>query len=349
MQLAFAHRDQSWQGHIDSAMAKGEVRIPDQLGGSNRIELKMDLLNLSAMDQLEMSGGDEVVSELPLIDIDSRRLLWRSVDLGHLKLQTERLFNGIHFKQVQLRGAKSKIDFSADWLKQGLGTTTQLNGNLSMDGFGDMLAMLGITEDIKETSANIHFNGGWSGGPQQFSLAKLNGDLSIDLQDGRISSIEPGFGRLLGLLAMEQWVKRLSLDFTDIYRQGLAFDHIGGHFKIKDGLASTNDLNIDAVAAKFSLVGQANLLDKTVAQRVAVVPKSSGAVPIAGTIVGGIATLITKVVTDDYKEGYFFGSYYQLAGTWGNIEVTPLHDQDGLVNKTWHGLTDFGWLDSMTE
>lgn len=349
MQLQFEHRDQAWQGMIDSAMAKGELRIPDQLGGNNRIDLKMDFLNLSAMTNLNLDGADDIVTELPLIDIDSKRLLWRSVDLGHLKLQTERLFNGIHFKKVQLRGAKSKIDFSADWLKQLGGTSTQIDGNLSMDGFGPFLAELDVTDDIKETSANITFKGGWNGAPQQFSAAKLNGQLTIDLNDGRISSIEPGFGRLLGLIAMEQWVKRLSLDFTDIYRQGLAFDHIGGRFKIKDGLAFTNDLTVDAVAAKFSLAGYANLVNKNVNQRVAVVPKSSDALPIAGTIVGGIATLITKVVTDDYKEGYFFGSQYQLAGTWGNIEVTPLHDQDGLVNKTWQGLTDFGWLNSITQ
>jgi uncharacterized protein (TIGR02099 family) len=349
MQLHFEHRDQAWQGVIDSVMAKGELRIPDQRAGNNRIDLNMDFLNLSAMDKINLDGADEVVTELPLIDIDSKRLLWRSVDLGHLKLQTERLLNGIHFKKVQLRGEKSKIDFSADWLKRPGGTNTQINGNLSMEGFGPFLAELGITEDIKETTANIGFNGGWNGAPQQFSAAKLNGQLTIDLDDGRISSIEPGFGRLLGLIAMEQWVKRLSLDFTDIYRQGLAFDHIGGHFKINDGLASTSDLNIDAVAAKFSIAGYVNLVNKTIDQRVAVVPKSSGALPIAGTIVGGIATLITKVVTDDYKDGYFFGSQYQLSGAWGNVEVSPLHDQDGLVKKTWHGLTDFGWLESITK
>jgi hypothetical protein len=55
--------------------------------------------------------------------------------------------------------------------------------------------------------------------------------------------------------------------------------------------------------------------------------------------------MITQVVTDDYREGYFLGSQYKLAGNWGNVEVTPLHDQDGLLNKTWRGLTNFGWLE----
>jgi uncharacterized protein (TIGR02099 family) len=346
-QMQFA--DKQWQGSIDSNMAKGRFSVPEQLSGNNRIKLNMDFLNLSAMDKFNLDSADEVVTELPLIDIDSVRLLWRGVDLGALMLQTERVSNGIHFKTIQLQGGKRKINLSADWLKQPTGTVTQIKGTLQADKFGDLLSRLAFSDDFKETTADIGFKGGWRGGPHQFSLSRLNGLLQLDLKDGRISSIEPGFGRLLGLIAMEQWVKRLSLDFRDVYRQGLAFDEIKGHIKIKDGLAYTEDLTVDAVAANFYLAGYANLADKTLDQRVAVVPKSSDAVPIAGTIVGGIASIITQVVTDDYREGYFFGSQYQLSGAWGNIEVTPLHDEDGLLKKTWRGLTDFGWLNSITE
>ncbi|MDD2760088.1 MAG: AsmA-like C-terminal region-containing protein, partial [Methylomonas sp.] len=340
----FQRHDQRWQGSIDAAMAKGYFTIPEQLGGGNRIKLDMDYLNLSAMDKFDLEATDEAVTELPLIDIDSRQLLWRSVDFGRLQLQTERLANGIHFKKIQMRGGNGQIDLTADWLKQAGGSATQVRGHLKMDGFGKFLSQLGYTDDIKETSADIQFRGGWRGGPHQFAMSALDGQLQLDLTDGRISSIEPGFGRLLGLIAMEQWVKRLSLDFSDIYREGLDFDQIKGRFRIKDGQAFTDDLTVDAVAATFNIDGLTNLVDKAVNLRVSVIPKSSGAVPIAGTIVGGIASIITQVVTDDYKEGYFFGSQYQLSGNWGNVEVTPLHDEDGLVNKTWRGLTNFDWL-----
>jgi len=341
------HRDQAWQGDIDSSMAKGRVLIPDQQKGDQRIKLQMEYLNLSAMDTFNLDASNYFVADLPLIDIISRKLFWRSVDLGPLHLQTERLANGIHFRKIDLGNEKSHIELTGDWLKQPTGgTSTQIRGSLKMDNFGDFLSRLGYTNDLKETSANINFKGNWSGGPQQISMQRLNGRLNIALKDGRISSIEPGFGRLLGLVAMEQWGKRLSLDFSDIYREGLAFDEIKGNFIIKNGLAFTNDLIIDAVAATFSISGVTNLVDKTIDQRVAVVPKSSDAIPIAGTIVGGIASIITQVITNDYKEGYFFGSQYHLSGSWGDVKVTPLHDEDGLVNKTWRGLTDFDWLDS---
>ncbi len=367
LQCRLQHKEQHWQGTINSEMAKGHFKIPDQRGGNDRIDLRMEYLNLSAMDKFSFESADEVINDLPLVDIDSRQLLWRGMDLGVLKLQAKRVVNGIHFDKFQLSGAKSKIDLTADWLKQpaadaqgrtlkginasvaqgttpGATSTTLVQGTLKADDFGQLLTQLNFSDDIKETTADITFKGGWRGGPHQFSLGRLNGQLQLELKDGRISSIEPGFGRLLGLIAMEQWVKRLSLDFSDIYRQGLAFDDIKGRFSIRDGLAYTEDLTVNGVAATFNIAGFVNLADKTVDQRVAVVPKSSDALPIAGTIVSGVAGLITRVVTNDYEEGYFLGSKYQLSGNWGNVEVTPLHDEDGLLNKTWRGLTNFDWL-----
>lgn len=344
LQCHFQHSNQSWHGIINSEMAKGRINLPDQLGGSDQIRLEMDSINLSAMTSLDLDAAEQAISELPLIEIDSQQVLWRNVNLGKLKLQTERLINGIHFKKIKLSGAGKNIDLTAHWIKQLNGTSTQINGNLSMNGFGQFLSNLGFSDDFKETHAELNFNGGWLGAPHQFSLAKLNGVLQVKLSDGRISSIEPGFGRLLGLLAMEQWVKRLSLDFSDIYRQGLAFDAITGSLKINNGMAYTDNLLVDAVSAKMKVIGSANLIDKTLDNRIAVIPKSSDALPIAGTIVGGIAAVVTEVITNDYQEGYFFGSEYKVTGQWGNLEVTPTRDRDGILNKTWHGPTDFNWL-----
>ena len=98
--------------------------------------------------------------------------------------------------------------------------------------------------------------------------------------------------------------------------------------------------------ARVKVSGVVDLQRETLSHRVSVVPKSSDAVPIAGTIVGGIASIVTQALTDDYKEGYFFGSEYQINGSWDNVEVTPLHDGDGLLTKTWTELTDFPWLKS---
>jgi uncharacterized protein YhdP len=143
---------------------------------------------------------------------------------------------------------------------------------------------------------------------------------------------------------LEQWLKRIQLDFSDVYSEGLTFDSINGHFDIFQGKASTKNLTVDAIPAKILLQGDTDFVRENVNYLIDVTPKSADAVPIAGTIVGKIMSLVGKTLTGENQDGFFFGSQYQVKGSWGNVEVIPMHENDGLIQKTWHGITDFSWL-----
>nr|WP_305909175.1 AsmA-like C-terminal region-containing protein [Methylomarinum sp. Ch1-1]MDP4522066.1 AsmA-like C-terminal region-containing protein [Methylomarinum sp. Ch1-1] len=336
--------DQYWQGSLSSPLARGGIRLPDASVADNKIMLQMNYLDLTRIAGLDLPVSSINSERIPLISIVSDRLLWRGVDLGRLELETERTSQGVHFDKIMLSGRDGLIELTADWLRSGDENATELRGRLISADFGRFLGELGYNDDLHETEAVVDFSGGWNGAPYQFDLAGLQGEMQVDLKGGRISSIEPGFGRLLGLIAMEQWVKRFTLDFRDIYQKGLAFNRITGKFIVSEGKGLTDDLLIDAVSARVKIIGETDLLQETLDYRVLVLPKSSDALPIAGTIVDRVASLVTQALTDDYKEGYFFGSEYKVEGTWGNAEITPLHDRDGLLKKTWTELTDFPWL-----
>lgn len=344
LQMDLQRSEQIWQGTIDSPLAQGRLSLPAKWSDDQTVRLRMSRLDLSKLGALRFPDRKQKKTAMPLLDIESEQVLWRGVALGVLRLQTENRPNGVHFKTIRLGGRDDQVELTADWLLRGDDSQTQIHGSLHSNDFGRLLERLGYNDDIKETEAKIDVSGRWGGAPQSFSLADFVGQLNIRLGEGRISSIEPGFGRLLGLIAMEQWSKRFTLDFSDVYETGLAFNRVDGRFDIQGGKAMTDNLLIDAVSARVKIKGSADLLEKTLDHTVLVLPKSSDALPIAGTIVGGIASVITQVLTDDYKEGYFFGSGYHISGTWGNAEITPLHDRDGLLKKTWTGLTDFSWL-----
>jgi hypothetical protein len=76
-----------------------------------------------------------------------------------------------------------------------------------------------------------------------------------------------------------------------------------------------------------------------------VVPKSYDAVPIAGTIVGKVAEIIGKSITGKDQAGFFFGREYLVKGQWDKVNIKPLHENDGLLQKTWNSMTDFPWLE----
>jgi uncharacterized protein YhdP len=167
--------------------------------------------------------------------------------------------------------------------------------------------------------------------------------MDVKLNNGRILSIEPGFGRVLGILAVAQWIKRLQLDFGDIYKEGLTFNSIKGHFDLLNGKATTKDLTIDAVPAKITIIGDTDLVNQTVDYVIKVVPKSLDAVPIAGTIVSRVAAMVGKTLTGEDQEGFFFGTQYLVKGHWDDIKISSQHENDGLFQKTWNSITDFPW------
>jgi len=340
-EIAMKRFGQQWQGDLTCPAAKGAFVIPVDRTDNNKIKLEMAYINLSELMQIDFQSDEVGTEDLPLIDVFSDHFWWENVNLGSLSIETERTLTGIRFNRIDVMANDHKIEMTADWTKQDKGSVTDFQGTLLADDFGALLSEFGITDDIKEANATVKFSGQWPKAPYQFSLATVEAEVDMLLKDGRVSSIEPGLGRLLGLVAMDQWIKRLTFDFGDLFKKGLSFNDINGRFVVSKGRAHTADLLVDAVPAKITIAGETDLLTKSLDYSVSVIPKSSGAIPIAGTIVGRIAGTITQAVTDDYKKGYFFGSKYHVTGKWGDIKVKALHDQDGIFNQTWMGLTDF--------
>jgi uncharacterized protein (TIGR02099 family) len=346
--LALKPEGNYWAGDINSSIAMGKLKIPVDLNRANSISLAMDVLDLTVLKQLKFQDDAlkpaKVPDIMPLITITSQKTLWQSVDLGQLNVETERIPNGIAFKRFELAGNDQKLVLSGNWKVNGKKSETQIHGNLNMPRAGQFLSKLGITKDLTETSAVVDFTGVWNAAPYQFSLADLQGQIDVNFKGGRILSVEPGFGRILGILAMAQWIKRFQLDFSDVFEEGLTFIGIKGHFDLLNGKATTNNLVVDAIPAKITLTGNTDLINQTVDYVVNVVPKSADAVPIAGTIMGKVAALIGRTLTGKDQEGFFFGSQYLVKGVWRDAQIIPLHENDGLLQKTWNGITGFPWL-----
>ena len=348
--LSLKPKAQQWLGTLDSQFAKGKLTIPFDLKGANRISLNMDELDLSLLKQLKNQKPTQafepslIPESMPLLTLSSNKTRWQTIDLGQLNLVTERTANGMSFKNITINGDKQKLSLSGDWQVNGKQSITRAQGRLEMLRADELFKQFNISNDFSKTSGMADFKVSWQGAPHQFSIANLQGQLDLELNEGRLLSVEPGFGRILGVLAVAQWVKRLQLDFSDIYEEGLSFNSIKGHFELANGKAHTDNLIVDAIPAKITITGDTDLLHQTVNNTIMVAPKSADALPIAGTIMGKVSSFIGKSLTGKDQDGFFFGSQYLVKGEWGKVQVIPRHENDGLLQKTWNGLTDFSWL-----
>jgi uncharacterized protein (TIGR02099 family) len=337
-----------WNGSLNSSFANGLIQLPVDPKNGGMITLDFDRLELSALTRFQAEENDasslSAPDFFPLLSVTSKNTLWKSEPLGRLFLETERKQNGLNFKRIELTGADQKLLASGDWRLQGDQSLTEVQGALELFKGGQLFSKLGISNDLVETKGRIDFDMRWLAPPHRFSLMDLQGQLDMDLKSGRILSIEPGFGRVLGILAMAQWIKRLQLDFSDVYKEGLSFNSIKGRFDLSKGKAVTHNLVVDAVPAKITLSGDTDLIKHTVDHIVDVTPKSAEALPIAGTIMSKVAAFVAKSLTGAEHQGFFFGSQYLVRGRWDDVQITSLHENDGILQKTWNGITDFPWL-----
>ena len=180
--LALKHNGNYWTGAIARSFAKGKIRIPVDFKSTDRINLDMELLDLSALKQIgakEASPLQTLSPELmPLLTVTSQKTLWQSIDLGRLSLETERIPGGMGFKNVELAGENQKLVLSGDWQANGGQAVTHTQGHLEVPRAGQLLAQLGITKDLTETSAAV--------------------DFTVELECGAVSIFVGGFERPAG-------------------------------------------------------------------------------------------------------------------------------------------------------
>ncbi|MFZ2725288.1 MAG: YhdP family protein [Methylococcaceae bacterium] len=344
------HRQgEHWLGTIASPAATGNFKIPADCHDKQGIQLSMDSIDLAALKQLgnfsNKTKDDSIPTTIPLLNLSSEHTYWHKLLLGKLSLNTQRSPHGIKLQTLNLIHNDASLNLTGEWQYQSpLHSITNLQGHLHSNNTGQLLRKLGISKDLSDSKADLNFSLQWLTSPQHLNLNTMQGYADLHLNHGRILSIEPGFGRILGILAVAQWTKRLQLDFSDLYMQGLSFNSIHGHFDIAGGIAATNDFTIDAIPAKITITGTTDLTNQTLDQLINVAPKSADAVPIAGTLLGKISSVFSETLTGKNHDELFFGSQYRALGTWKNTQIIPLHENDGLLQKTWSGISRFPWM-----
>ena len=342
LDLVMTKTGQQWQGNVQSPIAKGRLVISGNQQEKRKIALitlDAEYLDLTGLYNLRVSGRPLHPDELPDFDIASRQLRWRGINLGALQLQARRIADYLRIERLLVTAPDKKLTLTGSYRGVARQPVSEVRGKFQVDDLGRFLIQLGVTDDVRDTPAEFHFRLQWPGAPYQFAIAEVEGEIQVDLGEGRLLGIEPGIGRLLGALDLNQLFRRLRLDFSDLYAAGLAYDDVQGTFALANGAAETHDLVIDAVAAKIEIRGKTGLVDHSYDETVTVAPKSTSAIPFAGTIIGFVVEKTFGKHPDRYVR-----SQYAVKGTWEKPEVVAMHEFDGVLRKAWTGFTSFSWL-----
>lgn len=244
--------------------------------------------------------------------------------LGTASLRTRPVANGMRIEQLQMRAPKQRIDVSGEWTGRDAAARTRLGVLIDSDDFGALLAGLGYGGQLAGGKGSARFDAGWPGSPARFSLGTLDGALKLDARDGQLIGVEPGAGRVLGLLSLAQLPRRLTLDFRDFFSKGFAFDKLEGNVALGGGLARSDDLTIDGPAAQIRISGAADLRAQTYEQTIVVLPKAGNLLTAVGAIAGGpigaaVGAVANAVLRKPLRE--MGARTYRVTGPWKEPKV----------------------------
>ena len=144
--------------------------------------------------------------------------------------------------------------------------------------------------------------------------------MQFEVYKGQILKVQPGVGRLLGLLSLQSLPRRLTLDFRDLFSNGFAFDKITASVKIDNGVMRSDNFLMTGPAADVKIKGETNLQKETQHLFVRVLPNISDSLSLAalagGPLAGAVAFLAQKILKDPLNK--IVSTEYEIIGTWDN-------------------------------
>jgi len=320
--------DAGWNLSLTGPMVEGTVSIP-----SDRtvlpLALNFERLYLPPASNAAITDADP--NTLPGLNLSAASLHYDQLDLGRVSLQTRPDGQGMKVEKLSLDADWIKLNASGTWHKRNGLETSRFHMNLTGGDLGKLLSTFGYAGNISGGETQGKLNANWKGGPGDFALEKLEGQLDIHIGKGRLDKVEPGAGRVFGLLNLQSLPRRLSLDFSDLFDKGFAFDRIDGSFTLIDQDAYTNNLTIEGPSARIEISGRIGLAAHDYDQIVTVVPQVSSGIPVAGALAGGPAVGAALLLADRLfgKEIEKLSRYqYSVTGSWESPHFTRLRQPD---------------------
>ena len=324
---------------LQSQEITGNVEWRNEQNGKIYARLKQVTIPNSLNNQTAQSPKKEIrklSQQYPALDIVVDNLEIGNKKLGALELNAYENFDNWVIQKLNISNADTTLTAEGTWHNWTRNPNTFINFNLHSDNIGKTLKAFGQPDTVKGGKATISGQLHWPGSPHEFETDGLNGTLKLNAEKGQILKVQPGVGRLLGLLSLQSLPRRLTLDFRDLFSDGFAFDEISATATASNGVLRSDDFFMTGPAAEASIKGETNLKAETQHLQIKVVPHVSDSLSLAalagGPIVGAAAFVAQKILKDPFNK--IASTEYTVTGTWSNpIEVESNKAQEKPVNN----------------
>lgn len=252
------------------------------------IQAELDYLRLAVKDTAETEKVTEAEKEttadwwlhLPPVQLVCADCSMDSYHLGRVtanavvqegKWQLEALTANYKGNQLTLKG---------QWQPDAGPGISQFSGKLFSPNFGALLTEAQLTSAIAGSRTELDFVLNWAGAPHQFQLAELNGDVKFSLAEGSLTEVSDQGARLFSLFSLDSLLRKLRLDFRDVFSKGFFYNRISGGIQLNKGVAQTSDATVDGIPGNLSIQGYADLVSRKIDYQMSFAPKVTSSLPV---------------------------------------------------------------------
>ncbi|MCU7937990.1 MAG: hypothetical protein KZQ64_10065 [gamma proteobacterium symbiont of Bathyaustriella thionipta] len=283
------------------------------------------------------SNEDKDPGGFPLINGTINTLKMGKVDFGRFTIKTSRVDRDVVFDSLTLKGPLLSFEGKGKWHYWNEYPEVDFEGVAHIPSSEKLLIALGNDQLIRNGKLKLSGYMSWIGGLSDFSKENIEGKVNLISENGAWIEGKPGTaGRLLGLLNMNALVRRFSLDFSDVSKEGFEFDKVEADMRFNKGTIYTDNFRISSPSAKILMTGSTSLVSERFDQRVTVIPEISATLPLAGAAVAGPAGAAVvwvgqKLLGDQLNQVTAFD--YTIKGNWDDPEIKKDKTNRNTVSK----------------
>jgi uncharacterized protein (TIGR02099 family) len=322
--VQFDRSAQEWLVQVEGEEMVGTASIPYDFKSGRPLVIDMTRMVLPGDEGsgFEDSARNIDPRSLPPITVDVDEFAIGSRFLGEVHATLVKTADGLVTEDLMTRDTSFEISGSGRWVvdeSDPTGSHSYVTARMTSSDIEKTMYRLDYDPGIASDDFSMNFDIDWSGGPRDDFRESLNGDVSVRIGIGQLSDVEPGAGRMFGLMSVVALPRRLSLDFRDVFNKGFGFDQIRGRFRLDQGQTYTCNLALEGPAAQIGVVGRASLVDRDYDQTAVVSASFGNALPVVGAVLGGpTVAAVVLIFSQIFKKplSEVGQIYYGISGSW---------------------------------
>lgn len=305
-----------------------------------------DNLSVKSIPKLESAMATEFDKDLyrlmPDFTLKADDFWFQGFSFGKVAATVRRIGEDITWNDVTMAAGSIRGKSHGKWTIKDSKNYTHEYLEVKTEDNSEILDRMGIDGSIRGSSVDFATDLNWHGTLWGIKRDTLEGNISMKMGEGIVKSIS-GSTNLVGLLSLDSLLRKIRLDFSGIFEDGLAVESLKGYGTISEGILTTTDSKVSTVPGDMKITGNMDFIREELDLNVNFVPDFASGVPViaafavsppVGVLAFAVSTVLSPVFDVVTEINYAVtGSFYapevkELSRNSGEIEMPQSQQEE---------------------